>query len=200
MGLIKILVCSVLFASAIPSQEDLVNRSAQEGYVRAVSRHSQVPDSDGWVSIERPDSRMEEFPDEEKGIWIVFSKEIEGEKFHVRFPDDPSYRYHSGGIQLEAIQENDHLQLNVERWSGEGGGSFFAEKIKKIRTLPEAILFKAKKSLDGHRCDLFYNHKGKWVWERIVTSSKLVYTFRTESPEMSGTTHREFAGSLDIFS
>ena len=51
----------------------------------------------------------------------------------------------------------------------------------------------------GNQFDLFYRIDEKWVWERIIATSKLIYTFRTESPEMTGEAHRQFIASLDIY-
>ena len=158
-----------------------------------------VPDSDGWVSVERPALQQDEFAEEEKGVWVVFSKEIEGEKFLVRFPDDPAYRYHPGGYELDAFLGDDHLSLQVEKKPEESLGSLFEQKVQELKDLGEATLIKAKQSADGRRFDLFYKMGEKWVWERIISSSKLQYTFRTESPEMSGEAHRHFISSLDIY-
>jgi len=158
-----------------------------------------IPDADGWVPVERPGPREEEFPDEEIGVWVVFSKELEGEKFLVRFPDDPSYRYYPGGIQVDAFEGEDRLRLRVEKRAEGEIEALFEERIEEIRFLPNALLLKAKKSLLGDRLDLFYRADEKWVWERIQSTSKLLYTFHTESPEMAGLSHREFISSLDVF-
>ena len=124
---------------------------------------------------------------------------MEGEKFLVRFPDDPSYRYHSNGFELDAVSGDDSLSLQVERQLEGSIESLFKGKIQKLEELGEATLIKAKQSGDGRRLDLFYKIGDKWVWERIIASSKLLYTFRTESPEMSGKIHRHFIASLDIY-
>ena len=159
-----------------------------------------IPDPDGWVSVERPDVYQEEFPEEEQGIWVVFSKEMEGEKFLVRFPDDPQYLYFPGGIQFDASQGLDRLRLQVKKKGALEIGSFFDERVQEIKDTPNAILLKAKRSAGNSRLDLFYRIDEKWVWERILSTPKLLYTFHTESPEMTGDAHRQFISSLDVFS
>jgi hypothetical protein len=157
-----------------------------------------IPDSDGWVPVERPDVHQD-YPEVEEGVWVVFSKELEGEKFHVRFPDDPSYRYYSGGIQFDIAQGEDRLQLQVEKRGQEEIEPLFQRRIEEIGSLPKSMLLKAKRSVDGGQIDLFYRLDEKWVWERMISTSKLLYTFRTESPEMAGNSHRQFIASLDVF-
>ena len=157
-----------------------------------------IPDPDGWVPVERAETQKEEFPEEENGFWVVFSKEMEGEKFLVRFPDDPSYRYNLGGIQLDSFQDEDHMCLQVEKRLGGEIATYFDGRMEEIKSIPQAILLKAKQGEMGDRLDLFYRIDEKWVWERIVVTSKLLYTFRTESPAMTGEAHRKFIASFDI--
>jgi hypothetical protein len=158
-----------------------------------------IPDSDGWVPVERPDARQEEFPDEAIGVWVVFSKKLEGEKFLVRFPDDPHYRYYPGGIQIDAVDGEDLLRLRVEKRAEGDPEPLFKERLEEIRSLPDVLLLKVKKSALSDRLDVFYRVGEKWVWERIQSSSKLLYTFHTESPGMAGQAHRQLISSLDIF-
>ena len=158
-----------------------------------------IPDADGWVPVERPDSRQEEFPDEEIGVWVLFSKKLEGEKFQVRFPDDPHYRYYPGGIQIDAALGEDLMRLRVEKRAEGDLESLFEERLEEIRSLPDVLLLKVKTSALSDRLDVFYRVGEKWVWERIQSSSKLLYIFHTESPEMAGQAHRQLISSLDIF-
>jgi hypothetical protein len=163
------------------------------------SSQQAIPDADGWVPVERPASRQQEFPDEEFGVWVVFSKELEGEKFLIRFPDDPTYRYYPGGVQIDAIEGEDRLRLRVEKRAEGEIEALFEKRIEEVRSLPETLLLKSKRSGSGERLDLFYRAGEKWVWERIQSTQKLLYTFRTESPEMTGLAHRQFISSLDVF-
>lgn len=169
--------------------------------VLAVSPIHEVPDADGWVSVERCEIVSEEFKDDEKkDVWAVFSKELGEEKFHVRFPDDPAYKYFSGGIELESKTLGaDLLHLRVELREGRGAEAFFEERILNIIDIPEALLIKQDVSENGQIFNLFYRAEGKWVWERIQATSKYVYSFRTSSDEMTGDTHRKFIDSLDVF-
>jgi hypothetical protein len=158
-----------------------------------------IPDADGWVSVERPQVYSEEFEGEENEAWAVFCKEIEGEKFFVRFPDDPSYRYFPGGVQLDASLGNDVFSLRVEKNKGEESESLFAGRIQEVSAQSETLLIKSAKGADRQTLDLFYRSSGKWVWEKIRSTPNFLYILRTESPEMSGQSHHFFASSLEIF-
>ena len=52
-------------------------------------------ESDGWVSVERPNRPSQEHVGDEdnSSIWVIFSKVMAHESFMVRFPDDPKYVY-----------------------------------------------------------------------------------------------------------
>ena len=158
-----------------------------------------VPDADGWVPVERPQPHVEDVQEDGHGIWVIFAKEMEGEKFLVRFPDEPEYRYLDSGIQIEASEAEGDLRLRVEKRVGGEIEALYEEKLKEIESLPESFLLKAKLSADGQMFDLFYRSNEKWVWERVQTTSKLLYTFHTESPDMSGEAHRKFIRSLDVY-
>jgi hypothetical protein len=155
-----------------------------------------IPDENGWVSVERPETVQEEFQEAENGIWVVFSKNFEGEKFQVRFPEDPSYQAEENGILLHAGQGANDFFLRVEKRGDQDSQSLFAETVHQIQSSPESFLLKAEESERG--IDLFYRRGENWVWERIYFSSKLTYTFQTTSTEMSGHPHRQFVSSLDI--
>jgi len=159
-----------------------------------------VPDTDGWVLVERPQSHpyFEGFQEENDG-WVVFSKEIENEKFHVSLPNDPIYRYFPGGIFLDASLDGDDLHFQMQLQGTEETELLFDKRIREIDAFSEALLMKVKKSNGGKTLDLFYRLNEKWVWERIISTSKFLCTFRTESSEMSGQTHRQFISSLEIF-
>jgi len=155
-----------------------------------------LPDADGWVPVERPQKPHPEEYEEDDGTWVVFSKEIEGSKFLVRFPEDPAYRSIPGGIQIEASHERDLLRLTVEK---KIDSPDFERKILEVASFPGSLLIKTKKSEDGSRLDLFYRLGDRWVWERLLETPNLIFSFRTESPEMNGESHRQFTASLDVY-
>ena len=155
----------------------------------------QVPDADGWVSVERPETPTEEF-EEEKGVWVVVSKKIGDERFLVRFPEDPLYHSFPGGIEWTAAFNSDLLSLRVENREDEKDLSqFVEERLLFLNALPETFLIKS--SAHENAFDLFYRHEGKWVWEKIMVTPHFVYLFQTKSEQMSGNTHRQFTISFD---
>lgn len=159
-----------------------------------------IPDADGWVPVERPDPRPSERDEEErKDIWVVFSKNMDGEKFTVRMPEDPSYRYFPGGMQLDSATGEDAVRLTVEKRGEKPIEKVFQDKLESLGSAADVLLLKAEKSGDGAVFELFYRQGEKWVWEKVRAESQFLYTFRTESPEMSGRTHRIFSASLGIF-
>ncbi|HSX37503.1 MAG TPA: hypothetical protein VLE95_01595 [Chlamydiales bacterium] len=160
---------------------------------------SDVPDADGWVSVERPSFHGEEFQEDDPGTWIVFSKRMEGETFHIRLPADPSCQYFLDGIQLLSAYGNDDLILRVEKRKGADFDLFFQNRIQQIGGNPKAFLIQSEKSSDGQTLNLFYRFDDKWVWERVQSSSGYFYTFRTESDRLSTDLHRQFVDSLDVY-
>lgn len=46
---------------------------------------------DAWVSVPKPETVQSDFEVGDSSIWVVFSKEFEGERVLVRFPEDPQY-------------------------------------------------------------------------------------------------------------
>lgn len=159
----------------------------------------EVPDLDGWVSVERVQKHPEVFQDDEAGLWVVVSKKIGNDKFFVRFPGDPVYRCFAEGIELESSQDSDQLCLRIERKSDQDLEVYFEEKIRNLAALEETLLIKAERGIDDQVLDLFYSERGKWVWERIRATSDFFYIFRTLSDDMSGNSHRQFIASFELF-
>ncbi len=71
------------------------------GSILAISPSSEG--DGGWVPVEKlcpPSERADDDP----SIWVLYSKRMmEGERFLVRFPEMPTYRYlEEGALQIEA--------------------------------------------------------------------------------------------------
>jgi len=157
---------------------------------------TQVPDADGWVSVERREKRAEEFEDE-KGVWVVVSKEIGPEHFFVGFPEDPKTRTVDGKVEWTASSNHDLLSLRVEkRDAGKEGAQFFDERLFSLSAHPETFLVKTHVSANGF--DLFYRQEGKWVWEKIVVTENFFYLLQTTSDQMSGDSHRKLVKSFSL--
>ena len=156
-----------------------------------------VPDEDGWVTLERPAVSVGEEVEEEGGAWVVFRKQMDLEKFTVSFPKDPVYTYVPGGVEMAAVGDGGAFSLSVLEKIGEDVDAYFNQKIQEISAYPDVQLLKVKRSGSG-QLDLCYRVQGTWVWERIVATPHSLYSFRTEGGQMMGDEHRQFIASLEV--
>ena len=156
-----------------------------------------VPDADGWVSLKPPERSMEEVVDDPDGTWVVFSKEMAGEKFFIRFPEDPSYRYLSDGIVVEAEQGGDSFRLAVQKRVDGDLAAYFDQKKREVEADPEIFLAKSQK-LEGGGFEMLYRSHDRWVWEQVIETSQFFYSFHTESDQMTGNGHRKFVSFFTV--
>lgn len=127
-------------------------------------------DRNGWVTLDRPKKQL---PVEgiDPSIWVVFSKYVGEEKFLVRFPEDPIYRYLTdSGHEMEIV-----------------GASLHAEH--RLWVLP----------LTGSETsyDRFFKQDDLWVFESLVLTPYHAYFFQTKSDVMDPISHEKFVGSFD---
>ena len=156
-----------------------------------------VPDADGWVSLRPPERAIEETVEDSDGTWAVFSKEMGGEKFFVRFPGDPSYRYLPNGMTVEAGQDGDSFLLLVQERADRDLAAYFDQKKKEIEADPEMFLVKSQE-VEGEGFEMLYRFHDRWVWERVVETPGFFYSFHTESDQMAGNWHRKFVSSFTV--
>lgn len=156
-----------------------------------------VPDADGWVPLKPPERVVEENVEDSDGTWVVFSKEMEGEKFFARFPGDPSYWYLPNGIAVEAGHDGDSFRLLVQKRADEDLAAYFGQRRKEVEADPEMVLVKAQE-IEGEGFEMLYRSHDRWVWEKVIETSGFFYSFHTESDEMAGNGHRKFVSSFIV--
>jgi hypothetical protein len=152
-----------------------------------------VIDSSGWVALERPSRPVEEERGEEK-VWVVFSKEMEREKFIIRFPDDPDYRYLPEGIEMRAAKGKESFHLYVQN---NPSSSTVQTRLEAIQAIPDLVWVKTE-NVSADTLDLLYQIEGKWVWERLFTTPHHVYILQTLGDSASSERHRFFVDSLHV--
>ncbi len=159
---------------------------------------SNIADPDGWAVVEKEQVYSEEVQDEDRGEWVVFSKWMDQEKFLVRLPDDPSYRYFEGGMQIESREGSDDFRLRIEKRVGGEIESYFQDRIEEIENQERTFLYKVEQNVDGNGINLLYFSEDQWVRESIKISPHFLYTFSTISSDMSGAKHQKFIDSFDV--
>lgn len=69
---------------------------------------------DGWFPVEKKRGAEEVFLEQNPSIWVLFSKEFEGEKIGIRFPSDPIYSYgEDGSLQVRSEKEGERFELLI---------------------------------------------------------------------------------------
>lgn len=151
-------------------------------------------DSSGWVSLNRPSSHVEDEVADEDGSWVVFSKEMEKEKFLVRFPSSPEYLYRLEGMEMSSVKGKEKFNLFVRE---NQDFDVFEERIQAIQAIPGVHFFKVEMAV-SNTLDLVYKIEEKWVFERLFVTPHHVYTFQTFSDEFFSENHLFFIDSLYI--
>lgn len=156
-------------------------------------------DTAGWASVESPKklSSTESFEEQDPAVWIVFSKELEREKFLVRLPEDPRYSYlPEGGFELFSSREEDSYLLRV---FARADSNALQNRLKEL-SLEEGVTLIEASQPGPERLDLLYRSEGCWVWETWLLSPHSLYFFQTKSSLLSGEKHRQSVDSLEILS
>lgn len=148
MSIFKFLIGSILVASSLVGGED-----------------------NGWFPVEKPQKSQNQAEEDDPTIWVLFSKNLDSEKFLVRFPTEPSYRYsETGELEIVAEGEEETFILTIQE--------------SAPRELPNV--------------DLHYQSEGKWVHEHFVQTDQHLYHFKTLSKVAKSESYREFITSFSI--
>lgn len=152
------------------------------------------PDANGWVSVDPIPSVQESGADgDDPSIWVLFSKEWEGEKFLVRFPEDPhTALLADGSLEMDASKDGELYSLTVMPGTEESLGH-----IVQDRTAQEGILLSQEAHPEANVYDLAYQKGDKWVHEHFYLTPHHLYVFHTESTlSNADERHRDFCQSL----
>lgn len=69
---------------------------------------------EGWFPVEKKRTGEEVFLEQNPSLWVLFAKELEGEKIGIRFPADPIYGYtEDGSFQVRSEKEGERFELIV---------------------------------------------------------------------------------------
>lgn len=76
-----------------------------------------VSGENGWYPIDKEEkSEQISCPEDDPSIWVLFSKDLGGKKFQVRFPEDPIYRYtEEGDLEITSQKNKEIFQLTVKK-------------------------------------------------------------------------------------
>ena len=82
--------------------------------IGALLAGTSLPDQEGWYPIEKEIKAPEQPEKEDPSIWFLFVKSVGEEKFHVRFPDEPVYRYlENGDLAISSEKEGEVFELTI---------------------------------------------------------------------------------------
>ncbi len=133
---------------------------------------SLLGDGEGWFAVGKVPVADERQVDGDESIWVLFSKTIDREKFIVRFPSEPVYRY----------TENGSMAIRSEK-----DGEIFELLVQKIDS-------------DTHlSTETQFQLEGKWVHEHEIKTSGHIYRFQTHSFELDSPAHQEFISSFSAY-
>lgn len=178
----------------------------QEGF-REKERSVEAPpvdlrgvDEEGWAKVESPKRFFEDPSDnEETQHGVVFFKQIEKEKFWIRFPKDPSYESIERGVAIRTEHENGLFELFAFSLKGEETPlDLFAERKEMLARLPGFLLLKEELLGEG-LADVAYQLDGRLVLERWQATSFSVYFFHSEGDKMDENRHLQWVDSFAVF-
>ncbi len=145
MGFLKFLIAIVLASTPLPAE-----------------------DNEGWFPVEKVKEARGEGEETDPSIWALFSKNLGLERFLIKFPVEPTYRYDEAGIlEIRSEREGELYILRVEE-KGE------AQK------------------------DRFYQLEGKWIREHFVQTPHHFFHFKFVSDQPDSLAYREFISSFLI--
>lgn len=125
--------------------------------------------NDGWYPVEKGGQVPDQAEDRDLSIWVLFVKSLEKERFLIRFPDEPAYRYLEGG-ELELISERE--------------GEIFQLTVRPLS--PHSLV------------DLTYPSEGKWAREHFFQTERYLYHFKTLSKSSDSKNMQAFISSFSI--
>jgi len=154
------------------------------------------PDANGWVPIEPISSNYENGAGgDDSSIWVLFSKEWDGEQFLVRFPEDPhTALLADGSLEMDASKDGEVYSLTVMP----GTEETLDQAVQK-RAAEEGILLSQETHPETNVYDLVYQKGDKWVREHFYLTPHHLYIFHTENTLSSADEgHRHFYQSLSL--
>ena len=157
-------------------------------------------DEEGWAKVESP-KRFFEDPSagQEAAHGVVFFKQIEKEKFWVRFPKDPSYESVERGVVVRAQCEKGLFELfALSLQAEEVPSDLFTKRKEALARLPGFFLIKEELLREGV-VDVAYKIDGSLILERWQATPFSVYFFHSEGPEMDENQHLQWIDSFSVF-
>ena len=70
-------------------------------------------DFDAWIPVKKVPKVEESFVDVDPSIWVFFLKKMEGERFSVRFPEDPRRFIDERGMVFQACKNGEVFEVIV---------------------------------------------------------------------------------------
>jgi hypothetical protein len=150
-------------------------------------------DAEGWVSIERPRVEDVEGADErDPSIWVVFAKQIGPEKILISFPDEPTYTYKNGGLEVFSKSGGHEHWFQVLDQTFQSGEEMLRFRLEQLGS-PRVV----KQKTSENSAELVVWKDGFWLQEKIVKSDYRAFIMQTKSVELEPDFHREFTRSFD---
>lgn len=174
LNILNYLIASLILSVQVSDDLGLGGAEVANGKLRStpgVQISLPAEGVDGWYSVEKKPQIEDSFEEDDRAIWVLFSKNLELERILIRFPELPKYTY----------LENGDLKISCER-----GGELFQLVVSK--SFPEAAELQ----------ELHYQHEDKWVHEQFVRSSHHFFHFKTIEISAETKMHADFFSSFFI--
>lgn len=155
-------------------------------------------DSGGWVSLGPGIKKTTEevgSQEDDPSVWVIFSKQLAGENFMVRFPEDPVYTYLSSEeMQIAASTQEGSYTLNVLKAPA---AHEVEQQVKELFLKSEIDVAEVVRPTEN-TFDILFRKDGKWIAQRLFLTSQHLYIFQTENVIFHRENHQKFIDSLDI--
>ncbi len=152
---------------------------------------------DGWVTLEKPISRLKE-PDveENESVWVIFSKKLGEESFRLRFPKLPEYRYlETKEMQVSSKVEDREFSLQVLK--PVSLDEFM--KVLQEMSLDSKISLMELVQKEENIYDVQYQEGQRTVFQRFYFSSHYLYVLETKGSFLDAESHAYFVNSFEVF-
>lgn len=170
------------------------------GWLSLLSVFATVPDSAGWVEVERP-ARANSFErsgdEDDADIWVIFSKRLGADNFMVRFPEDPVYVYsdsESAEMEIFASKDGETHRLIVLKTKE---ANVLERRIREIALMPDILLIETSQ-MSSKEGEILYRKEGKWVRERLKATPNHLYIIQTKTSDFQSRSHSYFAESFNV--
>ncbi|MDE3046695.1 MAG: hypothetical protein KGJ02_08680 [Verrucomicrobiota bacterium] len=136
--------------------------------------------------------------EEEKSIWVIFSKQLGPEKILVGFPEEPLYIYREDGeMEIFSTSKGNECHLYVLKKIFKSGDEVLQSREENLEN---AVVTNRKSGAEksGPVAELTYWKEGFWHSEKWICTDFHTYFFHTKTASPDLAFYETFTGSFDL--